>query len=73
MNIEYRPRIELNDLIDFIATEKGIAYNEAEKLLPDVYFEGATICDDYNGDWCKEVVEYLKEKKIVSVEVYQDY
>ena len=72
MKIEYNPRIELNNLVLFIAEKKGIEYSEAEELLPCTYFEGTYICDDNKGDWCKEVVEYLKENKIDSIEVYQD-
>jgi hypothetical protein len=73
MNITRKSRIELGDLVDFIATAKGIDYSEAENLIPSVYFEGCSICDDQGDeDWCKEVVAYLIEEGIDSVEVYQD-
>ena len=72
MNTKSIERIELGDLVDFIAKAKGLEYGEAERLLPSVYFEGAWICDDQgNEDWCKEVVAYLIENKIDAVEVYQ--
>lgn len=72
MKIEYNPRIELGSLVNFIAKKKDIDYSEAENLLPSHIFEGSYICDDNTADWCKEVVEYLKENKIDAVEVYQD-
>ena len=72
MKIDRNPRIELGNLVDFIAEEKGVEYFEAEELLPPYIFEGASICDDQKEDWCKEVVQYLKEHEIDAVEVYQD-
>lgn len=73
MIITRTPRIELGDLVDFIATAKGINYSEAENLIPSVYFEGGSICDDQGDeDWCKEVVACLIEEGMSSVEVYQD-
>ena len=72
MNIEYNPRIDLVDLVFFIASKKEIIYTEAERLLPSRVFEGCYICDDEDDDCFKEVVQYLKENSIDAVEVYQD-
>lgn len=72
MDIEYNPRIELGNLVSFIAKKKNLDFMEAERLIPGMYFEGCSICDDDESDWCKEVVEYLKENKISVIEVYQD-
>ena len=72
MEIERKERIELGNLVRYISEKKGINYSEAENLIPAEYFEGCYICDDNEDDWCKEVIEYLKENDIDSVEVYQD-
>ena len=73
LNIEKQERLELGDLVQFIAKTKDIEYQEAERLVPWMYFEGAHICDDQGDeDWCKEVVQYLIDNNIDAVEIYQD-
>lgn len=71
-NIELQARIELGDLVYFISEAKGLTYDEAERLVPPVYFEGSHICEDNKEDWCKEVVEYLHSIELSAVDVYQD-
>ena len=72
MNIEQQNRIELGDLVRYIAESRKIDYREAENLLPPYIFEDGHICDDEEGDWAKEVVQYLLLNDIDSVQVYQD-
>jgi hypothetical protein len=73
MNITRKPRIEIFDLVDFIAEAKGIGYSEAEHIVPGMYFEGCHLGDEQGDEeWCKEAVAYLIKEGIDSVEVYQD-
>jgi len=76
LNITYEPRVELGDLVSYIATCKGLSHREAENLVPGVYFEGCHLCDDDypegEGDWCKEVIKDMKRQGISAVEIWQD-
>jgi hypothetical protein len=73
--IEQHDRIELGDLTSFISEVKGITYNEAEELIPWMYYEGGCYIRDDQEDeeWCYEVVMHLKDNGIDAIEVYQDY
>lgn len=72
LNIEMKPRIELGNLINFIADHRRITYMEAERLVPAIYFEGGVISEFDEKDWCREVVEEMHRRGIGSLEVYQD-
>ena len=72
MKIVRDPRIELGDLTSFIAKEKSLTYDQAENLIPAIYFEGGHIHKDDKEEWCKEITDYLKDNNIDHVEVFQD-
>lgn len=74
LKIETIQRVELTDLVMFISKAKGISYPEAEGMVPDyiINHDGFFNVNYEEGDWCKELKEYLTARGIVSIFVYQD-
>jgi hypothetical protein len=77
LNVEAIYRLEIGDLIRFIAENKALSYKEAESLVPDRFFSNdeCWLCvTDHSNDemWCVEVIEYMKNNSLESILVYQD-
>lgn len=68
-------RVELGELVTFIAKVKKLTYGEAEVLLPCHMFETeACICDDWDDmeGWNDEVILWLIDNELDVIYVYQD-
>jgi hypothetical protein len=75
LNITNKSRVQLNDLIDMIADAKCMSHIEVIDLIPQRIFEGDFYFrteDHVDFYWCKELVQYLYQYDIESIEIYQN-
>ena len=75
MNIITVNKLDLCDMTGFIAEVKGITYEEAERVIPAVWYEPEMVFHTEHTpdeDWSKELREELKDRGIDRVELYQD-